>query len=403
MSNYTAALESYYHALRLCRAATDKDTMAILLNNIGNIYQEWRDSERAISYYHESLELKREIADEAGMAHTFNNLANEYTDLGKYAKARRYYLDALRLHQKSSDKKGEATSQLNIAKLHTKMSQIPAALLTLQQALTLSKTMKDKLLTANIWLEMGHIKLRENFFEEGKRLLYKAMRISKSINAQSIIYECHHSLYELYKQIGNSQKALMHLEMFYTVKTAVLGEETSRKLKNLEITHELEKEYRKTEAYRSQIGLLRDEAASKSKEIAAAAMHLIEKSNAVAGLRSQVIELTNEPKKKRRIKILKEVSVAMVSVMDSEKDWAAFERQFNYLYPHFAASLMAACETLTPVELNICALLRLNLATKEIGKVLHRTTRTVESHRNTLRRKLAVPTQTSLPAFLAKL
>lgn len=402
MGNYTAALESYHHALRLCQPPNGKVVISILFNNIGNIYREWRDSERAISYYHESLKLKQEIADEAGMAHPLNNLANEYTALKQYAKADKCYSQALQLHRKFGDKRGEAALYSNFAELYAKTGRMSEALSALQQALGISEALKDRLLIARIWLQIGQVNLLQRRFEESLHFLHKAMKLLKLLNAQNLLYECHYALYELHKQTGNPVQALQHHERFYTVKTSVLGDELNRKLKNLELTMELGKEHQKTEVYRTQVGTLKGEAAEKTKEIAAMAVHLIEKNGVLSGLHSRAATLANEPKKKRRMKLLKEMLVTVVAAMDSEKDWTAFERQFTYLHPEFLSVLSKTFPALTPTELKICTLLKVQMTTKDIAALLHRSVRTVEGQRQILRRKLGVANAAALTSFLSK-
>lgn len=402
MGNYTAALESYHHALQLCQQPNAKVVISILFNNIGNIYREWRDSERAISYYYESLKLKQEISDKAGMAHPLNNLANEYTVLKQYAKAHKYYSQALQLHQQFGDKKGEASLYSNFAELYTKTGRMPEALSALRQALAISEALKDQLLIARIWLQIGQVNSLQKHFEEGLYFLHKAMRLSQVLNAQNLLYECHYALYELHKQTGNPMQALQHHERFYTVKTSVLGDELNRKLKNLELTLELEKEHQKTEAYRTQVGTLRGETAEKTKEIAAIAVHLIEKNGVLSGLHSRAATLANESKKKRRMKLLKEILATVAAAMDSEKDWTAFERQFTYLHPEFLNALSKAFPALTPTELKICTLLKIQMTTKDIAALLHRSARTVEGQRQILRRKLGVENAAALTSFLSK-
>ncbi len=61
---------------------------------------------------------------------------------------------------------------------------------------------------------------------------------------------------------------------------------------------------------------------------------------------------------------------------------------------------MARYPSLTPVDLRFCALLRLNLSTKDIAKFTSLTVRGVETARYRLRKKLDIKDKESLVQFL---
>jgi len=65
--------------------------------------------------------------------------------------------------------------------------------------------------------------------------------------------------------------------------------------------------------------------------------------------------------------------------------------------------LAERCPRLTPTELKVCALLKINLSNKEVGKLLSVSLRNVESHRYSIRKKLGLPSETNLSSYLAGL
>ena len=91
-------------------------------------------------------------------------------------------------------------------------------------------------------------------------------------------------------------------------------------------------------------------------------------------------------------------------VRDSGKDpLADFEFMFNQLHKSFNDNLMARCSTLSRVELHVCSLLRINLSTKDIARLLNISIGSVDMSRHRIRQKLALDPTQSLTGFLITL
>ncbi|MCX6278352.1 MAG: LuxR C-terminal-related transcriptional regulator [Bacteroidetes bacterium] len=98
------------------------------------------------------------------------------------------------------------------------------------------------------------------------------------------------------------------------------------------------------------------------------------------------------------IRILNEVA------RDSEKDpLADFEFMFNQSHKTFIDNLMVRCSTLSRIELQVCSLLRINLSTKDIARLLNISMGTVDNCRYRIRQKLGLDQTQNLSTFLTTL
>lgn len=80
-----------------------------------------------------------------------------------------------------------------------------------------------------------------------------------------------------------------------------------------------------------------------------------------------------------------------------------FENRFVGVYELFYEKLKQISSDLTPNELIICAMLRLNYTSKEIAYLTSRTVPTIENSRSTIRKKLKLNTETNLQQFIMNL
>ncbi|MEI8049564.1 MAG: tetratricopeptide repeat protein [Bacteroidota bacterium] len=98
------------------------------------------------------------------------------------------------------------------------------------------------------------------------------------------------------------------------------------------------------------------------------------------------------------LQILKELT------RDSEKDpLADFEVMFTQLHKSFIDNLMTRCSTLSRVELQVCSLLRVNLSTKDIARLMNISLGSVDMCRHRIRQKLGLDQTDNLSAFLVTL
>ena len=77
-----------------------------------------------------------------------------------------------------------------------------------------------------------------------------------------------------------------------------------------------------------------------------------------------------------------------------------FEQRFITIYPLFNNRLIVKHPTLTPIELKICAGLKMNLDSKSIGEIYQRNYRTIENCRYKIRIKMGLNKSQNLVTYI---
>lgn len=144
--------------------------------------------------------------------------------------------------------------------------------------------------------------------------------------------------------------------------------------------------------------LLQNELDLKSKELASMALE--------AGYKNQVIENLRETITDQRRKgqldsheidsLIKTIN----SNIDNTEFWNIFHNNFDLIHENFFRSLRQRFPELTPTDLKFCALMRLNMSTKDIADFTRLTIRGVETARYRIRRKLGLEAKASIVQFL---
>ena len=87
----------------------------------------------------------------------------------------------------------------------------------------------------------------------------------------------------------------------------------------------------------------------------------------------------------------------------SDQDWDRFENRLDTAHADFVMRLSRLSPDLTPTELRICALLRIDLSSKEIADLLSIALYTANTHRRNIRRKLGLDERSNLTAYLLRM
>lgn len=144
--------------------------------------------------------------------------------------------------------------------------------------------------------------------------------------------------------------------------------------------------------------LLESQLSEKSKELASMALGEYGRRQAIDSMRESLAD------KRRKGAHVAEAERVLQEIAGSEGDnrlfWDIFEKNFDLIHEHFFRNLRKAYPTLTPVDLRFCALLRMNMSSKDISKFTNLSLRGVETARYRLRKKLALPKERNLVEFL---
>jgi DNA-binding NarL/FixJ family response regulator len=134
--------------------------------------------------------------------------------------------------------------------------------------------------------------------------------------------------------------------------------------------------------------------------LAASTMNLAVKNEFIESIKEELEKVKQGGRKvetKRALeKIVKEIDITL----RLQEDWEQFEYHFDKVHGDFLTRLRQEFPDLSPNEQKLCALLRLNLNTKEIANMLSISQRGVEVARYRLRKKLDLEKGQNLSKFI---
>jgi len=175
------ALLNYSRSLSLARNLGNTDMQVALLSNIGGIYYDKGELDKALSYCEESLNL---TTNENNKATLHNNIAVIYSKKGDYQKAIEHFHKAIEIGERYGDYRGVSIDKLNLGDTYRETKDYENAEKYLSEGLKGVKEVGDK-----YWEAIGYKRLGMLYKDEGDKKTAKenykrAYNLFESIGAE---------------------------------------------------------------------------------------------------------------------------------------------------------------------------------------------------------------------------
>jgi len=197
------ALDYYQRDLAIGeRLAPDSLDVATTLNSIGAVYYDRGDLDRALGYYQRSLAIAERLApDSLDVATTLNNIAAVHCDRGDLDRAVDYYQRSLAMEERlAPDSLDVATTLSNIGRVYYDRGDLDRALEYLQRSLAIAERLgPDSLLVATtlnnigaVCYDRGDLDRALDYFQRdlaiGERLAPDSLDVAPTLNNIGLVY-----------------------------------------------------------------------------------------------------------------------------------------------------------------------------------------------------------------------
>tara|TARA_R110002049_G_scaffold171426_2_gene337940 strand:+ start:14128 stop:15801 length:1674 start_codon:yes stop_codon:yes gene_type:complete len=204
------------------------------------------------------------------------------------------------------------------------------------------------------------------------------------------IQEQHLKQLEQEAEIRNLQRAILLVSLVFIL---IIG---YFYIKNLRVKHKVEKELIRRNK-ELEIQKTKELLELKNKELAASALQLIEKDEFFKNLKTKIREGEPTMKKSDLNKILRSVSVTNTNT------WDEFRLRFIEVNKEFYDTIFEKFPNLSQGDQKICALIKLNMSSKEMSRLLGISVESVHTSRHRIRKKMNLPRTINLEDYINSL
>ena len=421
MSTINSRQGKYKEAIELSREAlagfTGKQdttgTVGLIYMSLGNAYDHFENRDSASYYYRLGL-------DEYIRSNNTNYIPNAYCKVahlehlnGRTNEALTLYHRALAIADSTNNQQAKVRSLLGFAQFNRIENNEGEALQCLLSAKKMAQEISDKLFYLQVLEELSSLLKSQGKFQEALKYQeevnslneslnsWEKQRILKSLEVQFNVLEKDRKIKLIQRENELSRMTNILLltvicfiliiggsVYFFMRRISKRDKELLKSKEELAMANEEQK--RLTELQ------LQNEIEFKESQLTALTLQMLQKNELMQELKEKYDQESVQNKDHQVGRIISKA-------MNQDKDWADFNLHFESMNKNFYQRLKKEYPDISPNDMKICALIKLNLSIKEMAGILNISPDSVKTARYRLRKKLDLNTEDNLTTFILNL
>ena len=368
-------------------------------NNLGSNYKQTNQIEKALTYYDLAYQELKKADYPFLLAQNLTNRANILEKQGNFSAAEKLFAECERVCEENNIQYGVMLTNLNMGNLFRLQKKYVDASLRLNKGLALTKSLKSVREEALVyerlsWLSRDMADFKAAYTFQTKFHLLNDSLVNESVKKEAFELKEKYESEKKEKEIVTLSKKQLNYQYFISILIVcvllllviIQSWQNKHKLVSLEKQkQELNRKY------------LKDVIENKEKELTSQVTLL-------AQMQQQMDELIQKTSKilsdnsTEQVKLKKIESLLKADPIHALKN--DFDIRLTSNNEDFFSLLLHKYPELSPVELKLCAYLRLNPSTKDLALITNRSMRTIESTRTNIRKKMNLTSQENLVTHL---
>ncbi len=421
---------------------------------------------KSLDYFYKFLEISLEIDDKMEIAGAYSNLGYVYSNLNYMDSALFYHERSLKLRLDMNNKRVIGISYSNLGEAYLKRGDYRIALEYFTKAKTNYEEINYSWGLYEVYKDIARLFLKQQMLDSTKNYAFKLLDVCHEIKSKSAYKTTYYFLADYYRQISDFKTSLTYYELSALYRDSINSESTRNKLVQMQTMYELDKKDQAIELLEQKnlvkqkwvitivVGgliiifiivyvlylvsakrkkekalfktknelhiknedlnkeklekskLIEEELKQsilyKSKQLSTHALHMIQKNSILQEIQNEVKDLskkaiTNEKPRYKRI------SHQINQSLRADSDWDVFRLYFEDVNKNFFSYLKNINPDLTTNDLRLCALIKLNMNSKEMASVLNIAPNSIKSARYRLKKKLNLDIEADLEEFIRRI
>lgn len=423
------AFKYYQQGLDLCRGKKLR-AEGSLLHDLAGLYEEWGLYDLAIETVRANFdmsnadqpnayalwriaELSSQIGDRAAARPMFERvveltrtrdnylLARALSELGVICEhegdiggAMAYFRESLEISVSNSDKDEESFCLTRLGACERVLKHYTAALEYLSKAIEMHQAIGRLAFAAEVLCEIASVRLDMADPDAAIEALEQARDHLARERVHFQDSDLNSRFAKAYEMRGEWQRALEYERLSRRADAALHSEQTRTRLRAAQVFVATERERQERERETMKREQL-------ERELSNTTLQYLAQTEFLSSLRSDLLHVI------RRMPptddIAKELRLKLKTLPCKSVDWKKFDTQFKAAHPEFTKQLLERHPETTPTELRICSLLRMQMRSTDIAQIFCVSERTIEHHRERMRKKFKLKRTEDLMKYVASI
>lgn len=242
LGQMNTALSNYLEAVEFAESRKDTAMLTVLYNNIGTVYNDMEDPERAIYYLQRSLEMAETENSKSDILRARLNLGNALSTGEQYEEALENYELAEELFLELRPQVPPAILLHNQGKTLAKMGRYEEGEELMLKSLELTEQIGILEGSYFNYFVLGNMYLDTDRLQESVRFLSNASSVAARIGNTEFKLNAVEKLNEAYSKLGNFEEAYRVLSEYNVLSDSLTGLEKERELADLQSRLELNRQ-----------------------------------------------------------------------------------------------------------------------------------------------------------------
>lgn len=417
--NFREAKYYLQKAIQISKEINFMPGLGIAEGALGTCYEKEGDYLKALEHQKNSADIFDKLGDQLGKAMVNENIGSIYEDLEQFDRALYYFMKS-----NSFYKKFESENQIsvlnNLGDIYRKTGKYQNAIVYTTNALNLAKEYKNLSEQESAYKDLSEIYVEIRDFEKAYRYLHRYDEIQnelqyseslKQLYTLQAIYDTREkeAQIDLLTKQNQIKEANQNLLLGGTAALVILSGifyfNLQRKRRDQNRVQQYEQELLKTQLDKKAIEekKLNGEIHLKTASLTKYSLNIAQKNKLISDLAGTLNKIAGRPKMEAHQKI-KSLARELETNLEQTEEWDEFMGYFKEIHPQFFEKLNALAKVkLTSTEFRLAMLLRLKMSSKEIASILRITPDSVRVARYRFRKKLPIKSEEKLAQFLQDL
>lgn len=375
-----------------------------IIVNIAVVYKSMDSLDQAIRWNLMGVELARKLGNKFNLAKIYMNLGNAFKKAGRYEESSRYLDSTSYISNALGLAYGVFLYHLNKSDLFIEWNKPTDAMQELEKAERMLPDFSTPAVQAVFYENSSKVLDKLGRYEEAFRFLKQSKAITDSLETESALHflsewesliereRSSRKIADLNVKVAKAKFTNLFLLGLAAAGLTVLFFWLRIRARETRMRNQMEEEEKKR---------LSMEVELRNRELASKAVFHASMSEVVTDMSKKMKRLAPRVNKEGAKEL--ETMIRDLDALASGEEWKEFETRFVQVHEDFNDKLLQICPDLSPVELKVCSLLRLNMSSKEIAVLTNRSQATIINTRSQIRKKLRLVSEDNLTSFLLSL
>lgn len=434
----TIALKESYNALKIHQDLKNDFRIAEALLQIGIIYQNTDDHQKAVDIFKETIILYDKVENQQTKAQALNYIANSYINLKKFDEAEAYSKESLEISKKLKYKANIARTYKQLGFLEYEKGNFNKAITYYTKSYNLWLEVGSTNNQARTLLDIGKSYIGNKDYQTAIKYLNKSIDLAKQTNDTDVLGRAFYEKSIALEKLGKYKASLAIFKENKKINDSIFTTERGKATQELKTIYETEKKEQQIVFQENEINLLEEKAkvsnlqklllgsgltlsliaigfgfygfrqkikrnkvekekldnelAFKKKELTTHALHLAKKNEVLENLKQQAQELKSEQNIGGYQHLIRTIDFDL----QDDNNWENFSNYFQQVHKDFNSRIKKQYPKISASELRFLSLVKMNLSSKEIASILNISNEGIKKARYRVRKKLQLDPNESL-------